>query len=138
MNKTHHRHLRILEAKVCGLLRNLGQSIQEWTKWNLWKTAFKKFKVIWSGLLKQTISLQLFYRLCLPQISIGPFLNWPIQISIGLLRQNHSKPNQERANLIYLSCEHKKVWCRANNTWKEHYNKATLAKFEELRITNCY
>ena len=23
--------------------RHLGQSIQEWTKWNLWKTAFKKF-----------------------------------------------------------------------------------------------
>ena len=27
----------------------MGQSIQEWTKWNLWKTAFKKFKVIWSA-----------------------------------------------------------------------------------------
>ena len=29
-------------------LRNssqLRQSIQEWTKWNLWKTAFKKFEV---------------------------------------------------------------------------------------------
>ena len=30
----------------------MGQSIQEWTKWNLWKTAFK-----------QTISLQIFERL---------------------------------------------------------------------------
>ena len=28
-------------------LINLGQDIQEWTKKNLWKTAFKKFKVIW-------------------------------------------------------------------------------------------
>ena len=26
----------------------LGQSIQEWTKLNLWKTAFKKFEVIQS------------------------------------------------------------------------------------------
>ena len=26
----------------------MGQSIQEWTKKNLWKTAFKKFEVIWS------------------------------------------------------------------------------------------
>ena len=26
-----------------------GQSIQEWTKKNLWKTAFKKFDVIWSA-----------------------------------------------------------------------------------------
>ena len=27
----------------------MRQSIQEWTKWNLWKTAFKTFKVIWSA-----------------------------------------------------------------------------------------
>ena len=27
----------------------LGQSIQEWTKWNLWRTAFKKVEVIWSA-----------------------------------------------------------------------------------------
>ena len=26
----------------------LGQCIQQWTKWNLWKTAFKKFEIIWS------------------------------------------------------------------------------------------
>ena len=26
----------------------MGQSIQEWTKQNLWKTAFKKIEVIWS------------------------------------------------------------------------------------------
>ena len=39
----------------------IGQSIQEWTKWNLWKTAFKKYKRIWSA--KQTISLQIFQKL---------------------------------------------------------------------------
>ena len=27
----------------------MGQSIQEWIKWNLLKTAFKNFKVIWSA-----------------------------------------------------------------------------------------
>ena len=27
----------------------MGQSIQEWTKKNLWKTAFKKFERIWSA-----------------------------------------------------------------------------------------
>ena len=32
----------------------MGKSIQEWTKLNLWKTAFKKFEV------KQTITLQTF------------------------------------------------------------------------------
>ena len=30
-------------------LLQLGQSIQEWTKWDLWKTAFKKFEGIWSA-----------------------------------------------------------------------------------------
>ena len=33
-------------------------SIQEWTKQNLWKVAFKNIK--WYGLLKQTIPLQIF------------------------------------------------------------------------------
>ena len=28
---------------------HLRQSIQEWTKWNMWKAAFKKFEVIWSA-----------------------------------------------------------------------------------------
>ena len=27
----------------------MGQTIQEWTKWNLQKAAFKKFEVIWSA-----------------------------------------------------------------------------------------
>ena len=27
----------------------LDQGIQEWTKQNLWKAAFKKFEVIWSA-----------------------------------------------------------------------------------------
>ena len=27
---------------------SLGQSIQEWIKYNLWKTAFKNFEVTWS------------------------------------------------------------------------------------------
>ena len=28
---------------------HMKQSIQEWTKQNLWKTAFKKFKGVWSA-----------------------------------------------------------------------------------------
>ena len=34
----------------------MGQSIQEWTKENLWKTAFKYFK--WYGLLKPKILMK--------------------------------------------------------------------------------
>ena len=37
---------------------NLGQGIQEWTKYNLWKAPFKKV-----SLLMQTILLQIFWRL---------------------------------------------------------------------------
>ena len=44
------------------MVHHMGQSIQEWTKQNLWKTAFKK------------ISLQIFQG-CLPEILLGPFLN---------------------------------------------------------------
>ena len=36
----------------------VGKSIQEWTKYNLCKTVLKKLKEY--GLLKQTISLQIF------------------------------------------------------------------------------
>ena len=56
----------------------MGQSIQEWPKSNLWKIAIKKFEVI-------------FFKGCLPQIWLGPFLNtlshkrfFPIQILFGL------------------------------------------------------
>ena len=42
----------------------MGQGIQDWPKWNLWKTAFKKFEVHFN-----------FFKGCLPQILIGLFLN---------------------------------------------------------------
>ena len=38
---------------------DMGQSIQEWGKWNLWKAAFKNCKVIYD-LLNQTLLLQIF------------------------------------------------------------------------------
>ena len=31
------------------LLEKMGQSIQEWTKQDLWKTVFKKFEGMWSA-----------------------------------------------------------------------------------------
>ena len=48
---------------------HMGQGIQEWTKQNLWKTAFKKFEAIWSAYHFK------FFKGCLPQILLGPFLN---------------------------------------------------------------
>ena len=46
----------------------MGQSIQEWTKENLWKTAFSRPYPI------------KFFKGCLPQILLGPFLNTWAQI----------------------------------------------------------
>ena len=40
--------------------KEMGKSIQEWTKQNLWKTEFKKFEGVWSAL---GILLQILQRL---------------------------------------------------------------------------
>ena len=47
---------------------NIGQSIEEWTKWNLWKTAFK------TACLSKRYHFK-FFKGYLPQISLGPFFN---------------------------------------------------------------
>ena len=57
----------------------MRQSIQEWTKQNLWKTAFKKFDGIWSA-LSRPYSFK-FFKGCLPQILLGPFLNTLTHVS---------------------------------------------------------
>ena len=55
----------------------MGQSIQELTKWNLWKTASKKFEVIWSAYADFK-----FFRGSLPQILLSQFLNTLNQIAV--------------------------------------------------------
>ena len=52
---------------------NVGQGIQEWTKQNLWKTAFKKFEGI-SSVLGRPYQFK-FFKGYLPQILLLPFLN---------------------------------------------------------------
>ena len=44
-----------------------GQSIQEWVKWNLWKTAFLVCLI-------RPYHFR-FFKGCLPQLSLGPFWN---------------------------------------------------------------
>ena len=51
----------------------MGQSIQEWTKQNLWKTAFKKSEGLCSALSRPWPFE--FFKGCLPKIVLGPFLN---------------------------------------------------------------
>ena len=59
---------------------NMRQSIQEWTKQNLWKTTFKKFEGVWSACSKPYPFK--FFKGCLPQILLGPFLNTLSHMSI--------------------------------------------------------
>ena len=60
-------------AAVKKMLAYMGESIQEWTKQNLWKAAFKSFGGVWSA-LGRPYPLK-FFKDCLPQIWLGSFLN---------------------------------------------------------------
>ena len=51
------------------LFEEIDQGIQELNKKNLWRTVFKKFEVHFK-----------FFKDCLPQILLGPFLNTMTQI----------------------------------------------------------
>ena len=57
--------------KVC---QHLSQIIQEWTKQNLWKRAFKKFDGVY-GLSKEDHISSNFLKGCLPQILLSSSLN---------------------------------------------------------------
>ena len=46
----------------------MGQYVQEWTNYNMWKTAFKNFEVVSSALEDHTLSNFLkavFHKFCL-------------------------------------------------------------------------
>ena len=58
-------------------VKYMAQGIQEWTKQNLWKTVFKIAGLRPAILLKKTLSRPYhfnFFKDCLPQILLGPFL----------------------------------------------------------------
>ena len=80
----------------------MGQSIQEWTKWNLWKTAFKK-----SG------------------ISLAPFLNILLNINIAWCSSLTFNYSLWTLKLIIWICI-KKYWFN-KNTMKLRRQKAPLA-----------
>ena len=48
---------------------HMEQSIQKWSKYNLWKTAFKKFEGVWFA-LSRPCSFN-FFKGCLPQVLLG-------------------------------------------------------------------
>ena len=59
-------------------------NIKELTEWNLWKTAFKKIEV-----MNRPYHFK-FFKGCLPQISLGPFLNTLFQIRLKYDLENSS------------------------------------------------
>ena len=65
--------LHVLEAVLKHALEFMSESIQEWTKKILWKTAFKKFQGIWSGIYLY-LSISISISICLSiYISISIF-----------------------------------------------------------------
>ena len=69
---------------------NLWKSTQKWSEKNLWNTAFKKFEVIWS--------VKTNYKGCIPQILLGPFLNF----CLVLLGKVADKKHSERLKVWYF------------------------------------
>ena len=61
----HTNHIKVIICLQVPQFTNMsgklhmGHNIQEWTKWNLRKTVFKKFEGRGYSLLKQTVSLQI-------------------------------------------------------------------------------
>ena len=65
--------LHVPEAVLKHALEFMSESIQEWTKKILWKTAFKKFQRIWSGIYLY-LSISISISICLSiYISISIF-----------------------------------------------------------------
>ena len=65
--------LHVPEAVLKHALEFMSESIQEWTKKILWKTAFKKFQGIWSG-ISLYLSISISISICLSiYISISIF-----------------------------------------------------------------
>ena len=79
----------------------MGQSIQEWTKENLWKPAFKKSEGVRSALSR--LYPFKFFKGCLPQILLGLFLNTLFQLLIVLLLMVKTKLNEIDREVIKRS-----------------------------------
>ena len=78
----------------------MEQSFQEWTKQNLWKTAFKKFERVWSALGRPYPFK--FFKVCLPQILLGPFLNTLSHMIIKWPRAGYT--NHEDFQVLEFYC----------------------------------
>ena len=47
LTECQHQGRRTMKGNLSLAKQHLEQSINEWTKWNLWKTDFKMSEVIW-------------------------------------------------------------------------------------------
>ena len=98
-----------VHKKLC--LEYMRQSIQKWTKWNLWKIAFKKLEVSRPYDFK-------FFKGSLPQILFGPFLNTLPQIKLAIGKEtthvnrqySFIKPVQECVTFIWKQNNQITIW----------------------------
>ena len=74
--------IMILSWTATSINAHLRKSIWKWTKENLWKTAFKKFEGV-SSALGRPYPFK-FFKGCLPQILLGPFLNNLTQLCLNI------------------------------------------------------
>ena len=105
---------------------HLGQSIQEWTKWNLWNTAFKKFEVIWSSFYK--FHLIHSWILCLQFISsiVVDFVSMPHIFflsygSVRLAQWSSSLSFKPRWQCSWKS-QADQIWNSCNSKIFAHFN----------------
>ena len=101
---------------------HLGQRIKDWTKKNLWKTAFRRFEGIWPSLINVMISVWWsrpypinFFKACLPQILLGPILRI---FKNGKIWANAKHTYTESIVWQWLSCEmYGCVWWEREVSW---------------------
>ena len=92
----------------------MGQGIQ-WTKENLWKTAFKKIEVIWYAIPLQSFFHFNFFKGCLPQILLCPFLNNLTHIILYQLAKCYYQKlftSQDIKQFVFLNS--------SSHTWQRH------------------
>ena len=125
---------------------HMEQSIQEWTKQNLWKTAFKQFEEIWSTWSRPYPFK--YFEGCLPQILLGPVLNTlshtiMIWLILGRNTKQKKKSSLTKDTLYFVKSisepkpGYKKLWtCIRDETSLWNLLKDTKMTIEQYILYN--
>ena len=102
----------------------VGQGIQEWTKPNLWKTAFKKFEGMWYACLRRPYPFKCFKSCLNFTFSILEyFVSYSIQDSVKFLQLNYLKMILYESNLnLFLVCYEKEYSYKAIQGYRNSFS----------------